>query len=78
MNRIKFTSQHPLLISSSWTNERNPTGSGVEAEQYSFLPKMVFERHEEFGYLNLVQNIISNGDMNDNNTLLSKFGCQVS
>ncbi|RID70483.1 hypothetical protein BRARA_C02498 [Brassica rapa] len=52
-------------------------GSGVEAEQYSFLPKMVFERHEEFGYLNLVQNIISNGDMNDNNTLLSKFGCQL-
>ncbi|XP_048631905.1 bifunctional dihydrofolate reductase-thymidylate synthase 1-like isoform X4 [Brassica napus] len=52
-------------------------GSGAEAEQYSFLPKMVFERHEEFGYLNLVQNIISNGDMNDNNTLLSKFGCQL-
>lgn len=49
----------------------------MEAEQYSFLPKMVFERHEEFGYLNLVQNIISNGDMNDNNTLLSKFGCQL-
>ncbi|ESQ46063.1 hypothetical protein EUTSA_v10000156mg [Eutrema salsugineum] len=47
-----------------------------ETEDYSFLPKMVFERHEEFGYLNLVQNIISNGDMNDNNTL-SKFGCQM-
>ncbi|KAH0890253.1 hypothetical protein HID58_052682 [Brassica napus] len=42
----------------------------------TFAPRMVFERHEEFGYLNLVQNIISNGDMNDNNTLLSKFGCQ--
>ncbi|KAF2582101.1 hypothetical protein F2Q70_00009050 [Brassica cretica] len=51
-------------------------GSGVEAEQYSFLPTMVFERHEEFGYLTLVQNIISNGDMNAYNTLLSKFGCQ--
>ncbi|KAG2331790.1 hypothetical protein Bca52824_002970 [Brassica carinata] len=52
------------------------SGSDVEAEKYSFLPKMVFERHEEFGYLNLVQQIISHGDMNDNNTLLSKFGCQ--
>ncbi|EOA27011.1 hypothetical protein CARUB_v10023109mg [Capsella rubella] len=45
-------------------------------QYYSFLPKMVFERHEEFGYLNLVQNIISTGDMNDNTTL-SKFGCQM-
>ncbi|XP_010472154.1 PREDICTED: bifunctional dihydrofolate reductase-thymidylate synthase-like isoform X2 [Camelina sativa] len=45
-------------------------------KQYSFLPKMVFERHEEFGYLNLVQKIISSGDMNDNNTL-STFGCQM-
>lgn len=54
------------------------SGSGVEAEQYSFLPKIVFERHEELGYLNLVQQIISHGDLNDNNTLLSKFGCQVS
>ncbi|XP_056861017.1 bifunctional dihydrofolate reductase-thymidylate synthase 1-like [Raphanus sativus] len=53
------------------------SGSGVEAEQYSFLPKMVFERHEELGYLNLVQQIISHGDLNDNNTLLSKFGCQL-
>lgn len=49
----------------------------LETNQYSFLPKMVFERHEEFSYLNLVQNIISSGDMNDNTTL-SKFGCQVS
>jgi dihydrofolate reductase/thymidylate synthase len=47
-----------------------------DLKEYSFLPKMVFERHEEFGYLNLVQNIISSGDMNDNSTL-SKFGCQV-
>ncbi|ANM62397.1 Bifunctional dihydrofolate reductase/thymidylate synthase [Arabidopsis thaliana] len=47
-----------------------------DLKEYSFLPKMVFERHEEFGYLNLVQNIISSGDMNDNSTL-SKFGCQM-
>lgn len=45
--------------------------------QHFLLPKMVFERHEEFSYLNLVENIISNGDMNDNNTR-SKFGCQVT
>ncbi|XP_010429077.1 PREDICTED: bifunctional dihydrofolate reductase-thymidylate synthase 1-like isoform X2 [Camelina sativa] len=50
--------------------------AGSDLKQYSFLPKMVFERHEEFGYLNLVQNIISSGDMNDNNTL-STFGCQM-
>ncbi|VVB08492.1 unnamed protein product [Arabis nemorensis] len=50
--------------------------NNAESVQHLFLPKMVFERHEEFGYLNLVQDIISNGDMNDNSTL-SKFGCQM-
>lgn len=51
--------------------------SVVGTEEYSFLPKMVFERHEECGYLNLVQNLVSNGDLSDNGTSLSKFGCQV-
>ncbi|XP_010416913.1 PREDICTED: bifunctional dihydrofolate reductase-thymidylate synthase 1-like isoform X2 [Camelina sativa] len=50
--------------------------AGSDFKQYSFLPKMVFERHEEFGYLNLGQKIISSGDMNDDNTL-STFGCQM-
>ncbi|CAE6000862.1 unnamed protein product [Arabidopsis arenosa] len=54
----------------------NKSAAGSDFKEYSFLPKMVFERHEEFGYLNLIQNIISSGDMNDNNTL-TKFGCQM-
>ncbi|KAG7571644.1 Dihydrofolate reductase domain [Arabidopsis suecica] len=52
------------------------TAAVSDFKEYSFLPKMVFERHEEFGYMNLIQNIISSGDMNDNNTL-TKFGCQM-
>ncbi|CAH2061590.1 unnamed protein product [Thlaspi arvense] len=58
----------------TYVRRKNPPIVETE-EQYSFLPKMVLERHEEFGYLDLVQNIISDGDMNDNSTL-SKFGCQ--
>lgn len=47
----------------------------------SFLPKIIFDRHEEFLYLNLVKEIISNGNLKNDRTgtgTLSKFGCQVS
>ena len=43
--------------------------------------KMVYERHEEFKYLRLVQEIISEGTTKDDRTgtgTLSKFGCQVT
>ncbi|KDP41765.1 hypothetical protein JCGZ_26783 [Jatropha curcas] len=51
-----------------------------EVKKFSFLPKMVFERHEEFLYLRLVQDIISDGNLKDDRTgtgTLSKFGCQM-
>ena len=51
-----------------------------EVKKFSFLPKMIFERHEEYLYLRLVQDIISNGNTKDDRTgtgTLSKFGCQV-
>lgn len=47
---------------------------------FTFLPKMIFEKHEEFLYLGLVQDILSNGNKKDDRTgtgTLSKFGCQV-
>ncbi|KAH1220109.1 Bifunctional dihydrofolate reductase-thymidylate synthase [Glycine max] len=50
-----------------------------EVKKFSFLPKMVYERHEEFKYLRLVQEIISEGTTKDDRTgtgTLSKFGCQ--
>lgn len=54
--------------------------SKPEIEKFSFLPKMIIERHEEYIYLRLVQDIISNGTAKDDRTgtgTLSKFGCQV-
>ncbi|CAA7044796.1 unnamed protein product [Microthlaspi erraticum] len=61
----------------TYVRRKDPVVGGVGTEEYWFLPKMVFERHEEFGYLNLIQNVISNGDMSDNGTTLSKFGSQM-
>lgn len=51
-----------------------------EVKKFSFLPKMLFERHEELVYLRMVQEIISDGTFKDDRTgtgTLSKFGCQV-
>ncbi|OVA18766.1 Thymidylate synthase [Macleaya cordata] len=51
-----------------------------EVKKYSFLPKMIFEKHEEYIYLRLVQDIISDGITKDDRTgtgTLSKFGCQM-
>lgn len=51
-----------------------------DVKNYSFLPNMVLERHEECLYLKMVQDILSDGDLRDDRTgtgTLSKFGCQV-
>ncbi|KAF9609484.1 hypothetical protein IFM89_016570 [Coptis chinensis] len=52
----------------------------LEVDKSSSLPKMIFEKHKEYMYLKLVQDIISNGIQKDDRTgtgTLSKFGCQV-
>lgn len=54
--------------------------SKFEIKKFSFLPKMIFDRHEEYLYLRLVQDIISDGISKDDRTgtgTFSKFGCQV-
>jgi dihydrofolate reductase/thymidylate synthase len=51
-----------------------------EIEKFSFLPKMIFERHEEYLYLQMVREIIFDGTPKDDRTgtgTLSKFGSQV-
>ncbi|KAK8938894.1 Bifunctional dihydrofolate reductase-thymidylate synthase [Platanthera zijinensis] len=52
----------------------------IEIQDFSFLSKMIFERHEEYTYLRLVQDIISYGAGKNDRTgtgTLSKFGCQM-
>ncbi|MBA0799239.1 hypothetical protein Gohar_009767, partial [Gossypium harknessii] len=54
--------------------------SKFEIQNFSFLPKMIFEKHEEYLYLNMIQDIISEGNLKGDRTgtgTLSKFGCQV-
>ncbi|KAL3597367.1 hypothetical protein D5086_009004 [Populus alba] len=61
-------------------SDGNSENSKFEVKKFSFLPKMVFERHEEYLYLRMVQDIISDGNLKDDRTgtgTLSKFGCQM-
>ncbi|XP_030471677.1 bifunctional dihydrofolate reductase-thymidylate synthase-like [Syzygium oleosum] len=51
-----------------------------EAKNFTFLPKMIFERYEEYLYLRLVEDILLNGTPKDDTTgtgTLLKFGCQM-
>ena len=60
---------------------RRKDSNKFEVERFTFLPKMIFERHDEYMYLKLVDEIISSGTQKDDRTgtgTLSKFGCQVA
>ncbi|KAL5055476.1 hypothetical protein RYX36_036158 [Vicia faba] len=51
-----------------------------EVKDFSFLPKIIFERHEEYKYLKLVEEIISEGTTKDDRTgtgTLSIFGSKM-
>lgn len=52
-----------------------------EVKDFSFLPKIIFARHEEYKYLRLVEEIISEGTTKDDRTgtgTLSIFGSKVT
>ncbi|RVX12119.1 Bifunctional dihydrofolate reductase-thymidylate synthase [Vitis vinifera] len=85
-NNIRYSFMTYVRVRSSADESQiqNNGDSGLESikfevKKFSFLPKMIFERHEEYIYLRLVEDIISNGVQRDDRTgtgTLSKFGCQ--
>ncbi|KAK2994141.1 hypothetical protein RJ640_020946, partial [Escallonia rubra] len=77
--RVRNSAIEPVLSRSKLKSNRR-TLNKFKVENFTFLPKMIFEKHEEFMYMNLVQDIISSGTQKDDRTgtgTLSKFGCQM-
>jgi len=74
--RVKGTASD----SHSQNNGTESNNGKFEVQDFSFLPQIIFERHEEYMYLRLVQEILSSGHLKADRTgtgTLSKFGCQV-
>lgn len=85
-NELRFSFTTYVRVKSSSAGESSDESDGSKGLQVdwkkfsSFLPKMILDRHEEFIYLNLIKEIISNGNSKNDRTgtgTLSKFGCQV-
>ncbi|KAL5559812.1 hypothetical protein UlMin_036023, partial [Ulmus minor] len=78
--RVRTPAVESLTQTSDLTLDSKPDSSKFEVKKFSFLPKAIFEKHEEYLYLRLVQDIISDGTAKDDRTgtgTLSKFGCQM-
>ncbi|KAL3839659.1 hypothetical protein ACJIZ3_024250 [Penstemon smallii] len=69
------TSSHEMSCNGSTSHSKR-----FKLSDFTFLPNIIIEKHEEFLYLRLVQDIMSNGNNKDDRTgtgTLSKFGCQM-
>ncbi|KAK7842675.1 bifunctional dihydrofolate reductase-thymidylate synthase, partial [Quercus suber] len=82
-NNIQYSFASYVRVRSSAIEahaSRSKDSNKFEVERFTFLPKMIFERHDEYMYLKLVDEIISSGTQKDDRTgtgTLSKFGCQM-
>ncbi|KAH7835662.1 hypothetical protein Vadar_028510 [Vaccinium darrowii] len=78
--RVKNSTAEPLSQTNGKMSDNCSDSAKFDVKKFSFLPKMIFEKHEEYMYLRLVQDIISSGTSKDDRTgtgTLSKFGCQM-
>ncbi|MED6208168.1 hypothetical protein PIB30_042621 [Stylosanthes scabra] len=78
--RVRSSAPESLSQNTDPVFDNTSDSKKFEVQKFSFLPKVIFERHEEYKYLRLVQEIISEGTTKDDRTgtgTLSKFGCQM-
>ncbi|XP_057456436.1 bifunctional dihydrofolate reductase-thymidylate synthase-like isoform X2 [Lotus japonicus] len=78
--RVRSSAEESLGQNTDPSFDSDSDSLKFEVKKFSFLPKMIFESHEEYKYLRLVQEIISEGTVKDDRTgtgTLSKFGCQM-
>ncbi|CAN6446603.1 unnamed protein product [Victoria cruziana] len=78
--RVRSSLVEPSILEEGVVSSVEKANDKFEIQKFSFLPKFIFDRHEEYMYLRLVQDIISNGYQKEDRTgtgTLSKFGCQM-
>ncbi|XP_074313379.1 putative bifunctional dihydrofolate reductase-thymidylate synthase [Silene latifolia] len=84
-NNIRYSFVTYVRVRSNAAENGTPNNSckscsGIfEVQNFSFLPQMIRDRHEEYTYLGLVQDIFSSDNFNYRTRIgtLSKFGCQM-
>ncbi|KAL3514677.1 hypothetical protein ACH5RR_027394 [Cinchona calisaya] len=77
--RAKASAFEPVGVHRVNSN-RSSSSKRFNISSFSFLPKAIFEKHDEFMYLRLAEDIIVSGNHKDDRTgtgTLSKFGCQM-
>ncbi|KAE8668146.1 Bifunctional dihydrofolate reductase-thymidylate synthase [Hibiscus syriacus] len=78
--RVRTSAVEHINLDDNQVLDNKLDSSKFEIQNFSFLPKKIFEKHEEYLYLNMIQDIISDGNLKDDRTgtgTFSKFGCQV-
>ncbi|PNY08253.1 bifunctional dihydrofolate reductase-thymidylate synthase-like protein [Trifolium pratense] len=78
--RVRYSTEESQGLNTDPILYDNSKPLKFEVKSFSFLPKMIFERHEEYKYLRLVEEIISEGTFKDDRTgtgTLSKFGSKM-